>query len=37
VLRHFVQYALTPEGQADANVRSAGKFSGQAQLFVQYQ
>ena len=37
VLRHFVQYALTPEGQADANVLSAGKFSGQAQLFVQYQ
>ncbi len=36
-LRHFVQYVVTPEGQADNNSIQPGRFSGQAQLFVQYQ
>jgi len=37
VLRHSAQYVVTPEGQADNNSIQPGKFSGQAQLFVQYQ
>lgn len=40
-LRHYVQYVVTPEGQtsgvADGSKIQGGKFSGQAQLFVQYQ
>jgi type 1 fimbria pilin len=37
VLRHFVQYGVTPEGRADKQSIQPGRLSGQAQLFVQYQ
>lgn len=36
-LRHFVQYALTPEALLDPSIITPGRFSAQAQLFVQYQ